>query len=111
MSLSELEVWHFDFSHLQSEQTFILHQRGQNYPISPHTPETLARSHTTNSALCLISKSRITHFVPNVAAPAQAVSMWRVTAAKLREDDLLDRLVYTGIRYCQVNGHSAIIPG
>lgn len=95
MQSSNFEDWHFDLGHLRCDQEFVLHLQGREYPISPHTADSLKRAVEANPALRLIPASKITHFAEQTAAPADAVALWRVTVAA--EGEQLERLILTGI--------------
>jgi hypothetical protein len=91
------ESWHFDLRHLRPGQSLELHLQGRQYPLAPHTAATRAAALRANTALGLVDGQRLTHFVEGVGAPGRAVALWYVTAPRLRTDEGLDRIVYTGI--------------
>lgn len=97
MTDCDVENWHFNLHPFDAGQSFTLHIQGQKYCVSPHTPGSRARARGSSPALSLIDESRLTHFAEGVPAPRRAVTLWYVTAPKLRASHLLDRLIITGI--------------
>jgi hypothetical protein len=95
--MHETTTLHFDLSHLSPEQPFTLHVGSSRYDLAPHDRRSLARARRSNSALGLVADHRITHFAGPVRLPGDAPMLLRVTAPKLRPDDLLDRLVLTSL--------------
>ena len=89
---------HFDLSHLSPDQPFTLHVGSRRYDLTPHNRRSLAQSRRSNAALERVADHRITHFAGPVRLPGDAVILLRVTAPKLRPDDLLDRLVLASLR-------------
>lgn len=95
--MHETAILHFDFSNLSADQQFTLHAGSRRYDLAPHTRHTLARSRWDNAALGLLPDHRVTHFAGPVRLPANCPVLLRVTAPKLRPDELLDRLVLTSV--------------
>ena len=95
--MHEAAILHFDFSSLSADQQFTLHAGSRRYDLAPHTRHTLARSRRDNAALALLPDHRITHFGGPVRLPANCPVLLRVTAPKLRPDELIDRLVLTSV--------------
>ena len=95
--MHEAAILHFDFSNLSADQQFTLHAGSRRYDLAPHTRHTLARSRRDNAALALLPDHRITHFGGPVRLPANCPVLLRVTAPKLRPDELIDRLVLTSV--------------
>jgi hypothetical protein len=95
--MHETAVLHFDLSHLSPDQPFTLHAGARRYDLTPHTRHSLAQARRTNAALGLLPDHRVTHFAGPVRLPGNSPLLLRVTAPKLRDDDLLDRLVLTSI--------------
>ena len=93
----ETATLHFDLSNLAGDQEFTMHAGFGRYTLTRHTHHTLTLARRSNKALALLPDERITHFVGAVRLPANALALLRVTAPKLRSDDLLDRLVLTSI--------------
>jgi hypothetical protein len=95
--MHETAILHFDLGHLSSDQPFALHAGSRRYELTPHTWHSLARARRTNAALGLLPDHSVTHFAGPVRLPGNSPLLLRVTAPKLRPDDLLDRLVLTSI--------------
>ncbi len=96
--MHETATLHFDLSHLSADQPFKLHVGSRRYDLTPHDRRSLAQARRSNAALERVADHRITHFAGPVRLPGDAVILLRVTAPKLRPDDLLDRLVLTSLR-------------
>jgi hypothetical protein len=95
--MHETAILHFDLGHLSPHQTFTLHAGSRRYELTPHTRHSLARARRANAALGLLPDHRVTHFAGPVRLPGNSPLLLRVTAPKLRPDDLLERLVLTSI--------------
>ena len=96
--MHETTSLHFDLSHLSQDQPFTLHAGTRRYVLTPHDRRSLAQARRGNAALARVADQRITHFAGPVRLPGNAPVLLRVTAPKLRQDDLLDRLVLTSLR-------------
>jgi hypothetical protein len=114
--MHETTTLHFDLSHLACNQEFTLHTGSNRYTLTTHTQQTLAQARRKNKALALLPDEKITHFAESVQTPGNSLIMLRVTAPKLRSDDLLDRLVLTSFhlpRQCRQGGlawHKHLFP-
>ena len=95
--MHETAVLHFDLSHLSPGQPFTLHAGSRRYELTPHTRDSLARARRANAALGLVPDHRVTHFSGPVRLPGNCPLLLRVTGPKLRDDELLDRLVLTSV--------------
>jgi hypothetical protein len=95
--MHETATLHFDLHHLSPDQPFTLHAGSRRYELIPHTRHSLARARRANAAVALLPDHRVTHFAGPVRLPGNSPLLLRVTAPKLRPDDLLDRLVLTSI--------------
>jgi hypothetical protein len=95
--MHETAILHFDLGHLAPDQPFTLRAGSRRYELTPHTRHSLARTRRTDAALGLLPDHRISHFAGPVRLPGNSPLLLRVTAPKLRPDDLLDRLVLTSI--------------
>ena len=95
--MHETATLHFDLSNLSPDQPFTRHAGSRRYDLAPHTRHTLARSRRDNAALAPLPDRRVTHFARPVRLPANCPVLLRVTAPKLRPDELLDRLVLTSV--------------
>jgi hypothetical protein len=95
--MHETAILHFDLGHLSPHQTFTLHAGSRRYELTRHSGHSLARARRANAALALLPDRRVTHFAGPVRLPGNSPLLLRVTAPKLRPDDLLDRLVLTSI--------------
>jgi hypothetical protein len=96
-AMHETATLHFDLSNLSPDQPFTLHVGSRRYHLAPQTLHTLARSRRDNAALALLPDHRVTHFAWPVRLPANCPALLRVTAPKLRPDELVDRLVLTSV--------------
>jgi hypothetical protein len=95
--MHETAVLHFDLGHLSPDQTFTLHAGSRRYELTQHTRHSLARARRANTALGLLPDHRISHFAGPVRLPGNSPLLLRITAPKLRSNELLDRLVLTSI--------------
>jgi hypothetical protein len=95
--MHETAILHFDLGHLSPDQPFTLHAGSRRYELTRHSRHSLARARRANAALGLLPDHRVTHFAGPVRLPGNSPLLLRVTASKLRPDDLLDRLVLTSI--------------
>ena len=95
--MDETAVLHFDLSHLSPEQPFTLHAGSRRYGLTAHTRRSLARARRSHAALAVVPDERLTHFSGPVRLPGNSPLLLRVTAPKLRPDELLERLVLTSI--------------
>jgi hypothetical protein len=95
--MHETAILHFDLGHLSPDQPFTLHAGSRRYELTPHTRHSLARARRTNAALGLLPDHRISHFAGPVRLAANSPLLLRVTAPKLRSNELLDRLVLSSI--------------
>jgi len=95
--MHETATLHFDLSHLSADKPFTLYAGSRSYELTPHTRHTLARSRRSNAALAFLPDERVTHWSGPVRVPGHSPMLLRVTAPRLREGELLDRLVLTSI--------------
>ncbi|HEX5726494.1 MAG TPA: hypothetical protein VFX98_13555, partial [Longimicrobiaceae bacterium] len=76
---TELRTLHFDLSHLEQEHEFTLHACLKQHPLRRHTAESLVRARRTHPFLRWVPDRHVTHFIEDVALPADAVALLHVT--------------------------------
>jgi hypothetical protein len=78
MLATENRTLHFDLSHVLNTAEFWLSAGAVDYPLVQHTEETRQEARRTNQALAIVPAHRITHYVKDVALPAQGVQILMV---------------------------------
>jgi hypothetical protein len=94
--MSETATLHFGLGHLAPDQPFTLRVGSRSYALAQHTRQTLAQVRRSNAALAVLPDRAVTHFTGPVQVPG-GPTLLRVTAPRLRPEEVLDRLVLTAI--------------
>ncbi len=66
---------HFDLSHLDQSHDYAIRVAGTEYALTKHTPQTVTEHRQINPSLTNISEDRFTHFITDIALPANAVRL------------------------------------
>ena len=94
---TEVLTLHFDLSHIAAETSFWISVGGRDLPLSPHTEQTRQHAQQSNHALALIPANKITHFVADLALPANSPQLVMVHSAARVEGSLLPTMEMTHV--------------